>query len=182
MHEVSLNRVIRDYLTGQEIEETTYEDLRQGLARMLVQEKGYPPELIKPRLRFSFSVQGQSSEAVIDLAVFDPQGRPLLAFFFCPGDVGSFLRQSLAAARIAPRGVFPVVTVSDSMVALVALTHDGSCVGESLQAVPGWERLKEMVEAAPQFAPGEERLEKERRILYAYSGLGGACCGESCTG
>ena len=34
MHEVSLNRVITDYISGQEIMDTTYEDLRQALARM----------------------------------------------------------------------------------------------------------------------------------------------------
>jgi hypothetical protein len=181
MHEVSLNRVIRDYLTGREIEETTYEDLRQGLARMLVEEKGYPPELIEPRLRLSFAVQGESCSAVIDLAVFEPQGEPLLAFFFCPGEVGSFVRQSLAAARIAPRGVFPVVVVSDSMTATVVMTHDGSTVGESMLAIPGWEDLLELAATAPRFPASEERLEKERRILHAYSGLGGSCCGDACS-
>ena len=34
MHEVSLNQLITDYVSGREIMDTTYEDLRQALARM----------------------------------------------------------------------------------------------------------------------------------------------------
>ena len=40
MHEVSLGQSIQDYLTGENLDMTTYEDLRQGLARLLVEEKG----------------------------------------------------------------------------------------------------------------------------------------------
>ena len=182
MHEVSLNRVIEDYLTGREIEETTYEDLRQGLARLLVEEKGYPKELITPKYTLAFEVEGESCSGTIDLAVFDAEGNALLALFFCPGDVGSFVRQSLAAARIASGGPFPVVVVTDSMEASVVLTHDGSERGSGLLAIPGWEALNELKTSLPPYAGRTERLEKERRILQAYSGLSGTCCGDSCSG
>lgn len=182
MHEVSLNRAIRDYLSGDEIEETTYEDLRQGLARLLVEEKGYPRDLITPRFSLSFDVEGKSCSGSIDLAVFTGEGTPLLALFFCPGEVGSFVRQSLAAARIASCGPFPVVVVTDSMEASVVLTHDGSILGTGLSAIPGWEALSELTASLPVYVADEQRQERERRILYAYSGLSGPCCGDSCSG
>ena len=45
MHEVSLGGVIADYLTGEQLERTTYEDLRQALAKFLVEERGFAPAL-----------------------------------------------------------------------------------------------------------------------------------------
>lgn len=54
MHEVSLGATLRDYLTGQDVDHTTYEDLRQALARLLVEELGHPRALVEPRVRVWF--------------------------------------------------------------------------------------------------------------------------------
>lgn len=54
MHETSLGETLRDYLTGESIEATTYEDLRQALARLLVEGLGYPAERVVPRLAVRF--------------------------------------------------------------------------------------------------------------------------------
>lgn len=54
MHEVSLGATLRDYLTGQDVDHTTYEDLRQALARLLVEELGHPRGLVEPRVRVRF--------------------------------------------------------------------------------------------------------------------------------
>ncbi|MDY7001579.1 MAG: type I restriction endonuclease subunit R, partial [Thermodesulfobacteriota bacterium] len=49
MHETSFNRTIRDYLTGEDLDETTYEEFRQALAKMLVEERGYPKDRLKSK-------------------------------------------------------------------------------------------------------------------------------------
>ena len=54
MHEVSLNRLITDYISGREIMDTTYEDLRQALARMLVEDKFYPRSSVRPKYLIDF--------------------------------------------------------------------------------------------------------------------------------
>ena len=100
MHEVSLNRVITDYLSGQEIMDTTYEDLRQALARMLVEDRQYPRQCLRAKYAIDYAVDGESQSTVLDLAVFSPEGAPMLALVFCPGEVGTFVRESVAAARI----------------------------------------------------------------------------------
>ena len=58
MHEESLGNVIRDYLTGEELVETSYEEFRQALARMLVEEKGYPKDRLTPKVGVCFPVDG----------------------------------------------------------------------------------------------------------------------------
>ena len=59
MHEESLGNVIRDYLTGEELVETSYEEFRQALARLLVEEKGYPKARLSPKVGVCFPVDGK---------------------------------------------------------------------------------------------------------------------------
>lgn len=68
MHEVSLGATLRDYLTGQDVDHTTYEDLRQALARLLVEELGHPRELVEPRVRVRFDVVPDAANASPSLA------------------------------------------------------------------------------------------------------------------
>ncbi|MDP3429006.1 MAG: type I restriction enzyme HsdR N-terminal domain-containing protein, partial [Desulfomicrobium sp.] len=134
MHEVSLNRVITDYLTGQEIMDTTYEDLRQALAKLLVEDRKYPREFIRSKYELAFSVNGEPHSVAIDLAVFSEQSEPLLALFFCPGEVGTFVRESLAAARIHLPAPFPLVLVTDSMELHLVETKSGELLGQGFNA------------------------------------------------
>ncbi len=179
MHEVSLNRVITDYLSGQEIMDTTYEDLRQALARMLVEDRKYPRESIRSKYELSYPVNGEAQSVLLDLTVFSPGGQPLLVLFFCPGEVGTFVRESLAAARIH-LPPFPLVVVTDSMELQLLETRTGAVLGHGFYAVPLWKNLSVLADAHPCPSLGEERLLKERRILFAYDGLGGPCCGGEC--
>jgi hypothetical protein len=180
MHEVSLNRVITDYLTGQEIMDTTYEDLRQALAKLLVEDRKYPRELIRSKYELVFSVNSEPHSVAIDLAVFSQQMDPLLALFFCPGEVGTFVRESLAAARIHLPAPFPLVIVTDSMELQLVETRSGNVLGQGFNAVPLWSALDDLASTHPCPPYGEDRLDKERRILAAYDALGGPCCGGEC--
>jgi len=181
MHEVSLNRVITDYITGQEIMDTTYEDLRQALARMLVEDRKYPKAVIRPKYEATYEVGGVQKAARIDIAVFSEKGDPLLALFFCPGEVGTFVRESLAVARIHLPAPFPLVAVTDSMDLQLHAAGNGRLLGEGFHAVPLWEDLAALADQNT-FAPlAGERLDRERRIHMAYDGLGGPCCGGECS-
>ncbi len=179
MHEVSLNRVITDYLTGQEIMDTTYEDLRQALAKMFVEDRKYPRESIRPKHEIRYEVAGQEHVVNIDLAVFGSDGQPLLALFFCPGEVGTFVRESLAAARIHSPEPFPLVVVTDSMELHLVETSSGRILAEGFHAVPLWKDLEVLASQHPCSVLSEDRSVMERRILLAYDGLGGPCCGSS---
>lgn len=180
MHEVSLNRVITDYISGAEIPDTTYEDLRQALARLLVEDKKYPRECVRPKHVVEYDIDGESHSAVIDIAVFSEDGRPLLALFFCPGEIGSFVRESLAAARVHLPDPFPLVAVTDSMDLTVVATRTADVLGTGFNGLPRWPDLAPLADANTMPNLTQERLHRERRILFAYDGLGGPCCGGDC--
>jgi len=180
VHEVFFERVITDYLTGESIPDSTYEDLRQGLARMLVEEKGYPRQALRPKYPVHAVVDGQKEAFPVDIAAFGPEGQPLLALFFCPGEVGSFVRESVAAGRVHQPQPFPLVAVTDSKRILIVAAQDAHIVGEGWYAVPTWSQLAPLAAVHPCPPLPPERLDKERRILAAYAVLGGACCGGVC--
>ncbi|MBU1040322.1 MAG: type I restriction enzyme HsdR N-terminal domain-containing protein [Proteobacteria bacterium] len=191
MHEVSLGGMLTDYLSGESIEETTYEEFRQALAKFLVEEKGYPKDSLRAKVPLVFQIDGQDTGRHIDLVAYDPSGRPLLLVIFCAGDVGSFERETVSCARLFPGGPVPVAIASDSIGASVLDTATGDPLSHpvsgasGVRAIPAWDELRALV-AASDARTGrkplsEERRRKEERILHAYNGfLYGTCCSESC--
>ena len=179
MHEESLGNVIRDYLTGEELVETSYEEFRQALARMLVEEKGYPKDRLTPKVGVCFPVDGHEYTRMVDLLVRDLSDRPLLFVIFCSGEPGSYLREALAAARIFKEGAVPLVLVTDTHDAILLEAATGQERGRGLRGIPDWTTL--CATDAPRPELPEAALERERRILYAYSEfLENGCCQGFC--
>ena len=209
MHEVSLGGMLTDYLSGESIEETTYEEFRQALAKFLVEEKGFPKGSLRAKVPLVFQIDGQDTGRHIDLVAYDTSdgsdpsdvpdgsaapgsaGRPLMLVIFCAGDVGSFERETVSCARLFPGGPVPVAIASDSIGASVLDTATGDPLSHpvnkatGVRAIPTWDELRALV-AASDARTGrkplsEERRRKEQRILHAYNGfLYGTCCSESC--
>jgi len=180
MHEESLGTVIRDYLTGEELVETSYEVYRQGLARMFVEERGYPRESLVPKVGICFPVDGKDYTRMVDLAALGPDGAPLLLVIFCSGEPGSYVREALAAARLHAPPV-PLVLTTDTKNAVLAAAGSGAVLGEGIRAIPFHADLAGLAEANPVPPLTEDRAERERRILFAYSEmLSGGCCTGAC--
>jgi hypothetical protein len=181
MHETSLRQTIRDYLTGEELEETSYESFRQALARLLVEEYGYPRANLRPKVGITFPIEGRSYCRVADLAAYDESGAPLLIILFGAGQPGSFDRELVAAARLFPGGPAPLALATNTEDAVLHETSSGQRLGKGMAAVPRWEQLRALAAAHPAAPLDPARQEKERRILYTYSEfLYGSCCHTAC--
>ena len=179
MHETSLGETLRDYLTGESIEATTYEDLRQALARLLVEGLGYPSGRVVPRLGVRFPVDDGEYCRTVDLTVTAPDGSPLMLVFFCPGQVNTFARESLAAARLMTGGPAPLVAVSDLRDAALYAVADGTQLASGMRALPRHADIDHLAAAHPVPPMDDARRAAEQRILYAYSEFLKRCCDES---
>ncbi|MBU4192162.1 MAG: type I restriction enzyme HsdR N-terminal domain-containing protein [Proteobacteria bacterium] len=115
MHETSLGGTLRDYLSGEEIDETTFEEFRQALARLLVEEQGYPRERIRAKVKLTYCIDGEEYERPLDFVVYDEKDRPIFVVLFCAGNVGSFERETVCAARLVEGGPVPYALVTDTM-------------------------------------------------------------------
>ncbi|MDP2846639.1 MAG: type I restriction enzyme HsdR N-terminal domain-containing protein [Humidesulfovibrio sp.] len=181
MHEVSLGGMLTDYLTGQTIEETTYEEFRQALAKFLVEEKGYPKRGLKAKVPLIFKIDGVDTGRHIDLVACDDAGVPMVLVIFCAGEVGSFERETVSCARLFPGGPVPVAVATDSIGASILNPVTGDCVATGVRSIPTWEQALALNAKTPRTPLTDERRRKEERILHAYNGfLYGGCCSESC--
>lgn len=181
MHETSLGGTLRDYLSGEEIDETTFEEFRQLLARLLVEEKGYPKELLKAKVLLNYCVDGEDYERPIDYVLYDEAGKPIFIIIFCAGEVGSFERETVCAGRLIEGGPVSYALVTDTMDASLLDVASGDVVARSMNAVPDYDRLMEMVEEAEVKPLTEKQREMQTRVFHTYCGfIYGTCCSESC--
>lgn len=181
MHEVSLGLTLRDYLSGEEIEETTYEEFRQALAKLLVEEKGYPRERLKAKTDVCFPIDGQDYSRKVDLIAYDDAGKPLFLIFFTAGQPASFDREIVAAARLVKDGPAPLVMATDTKTAVLHAVESGECLATGMQAVPYWDEVLQLAEKHKANRLSDDRVEMERRILYTYSEyVKKSCCGAEC--
>lgn len=182
MHESSLGGTLRDYLSGEEIDETTFEEFRQLLVRVLVEERGYPKERIRAKVLVKYTIDGEEYERPLDFVVYDEQGEPIFVIMFCAGDVGSFERETVCAGRLVDGGPVPYALITDTMNASLLDVKSGDVVAHGMQAVPDWEKLNQMVAESDIKPLSAEQREKQIRVFHTYSGfIYGTCCSESCS-
>nr|WP_321257668.1 type I restriction enzyme HsdR N-terminal domain-containing protein [uncultured Pseudodesulfovibrio sp.] len=181
MHETSLGGTLRDYLSGEEIDETTFEEFRQLLVKLLVEEKGYPKERIKAKVLLSYTVDGEEFERPVDYVLYDEQGKPIFIIIFCAGNVGTFERETVCAARLIDGGPVPYALVTDTMDASLMDVKSGERIAQSMDAVPDFTDLVEMVSKVEMKPLTDEQREKQTRVFHTYCGfVYGTCCSESC--
>jgi len=182
MHETSLGGTLRDYLTGEEIDETTFEEFRQALARFMVEERGYPKDRLKAKVPLSYCVDGEDYERPIDLVLYDEGGKPIFIVIFCAGEVGSFERETVCAGRLIEGGPVAYAMVSDSMDASLMDVRSGDRVAHSMNAVPEYGKLLEMIAEAEIKPLTEQQRAMQTRVFHTYCGfIYGTCCSESCS-
>lgn len=182
MHETSLGGTLRDYLTGEDIDETTFEEFRQALGRLLVEEKGFPKEQIKAKVKLAYLVDGKEFERPLDYVVYDEADNPILVVIFCSGEVGSYERETVCAGRLIDGGPVAYALVTDTMDASLMDVRTGDVVAHGMKALPDWEKLLEMVKAVDIKPLTAEQRDRQTRVFHTYCGfLYGTCCSESCT-
>jgi len=169
----------RDFITGEELVDTDDERVRQELARLLVEEKGYAKEHFEPRLKIETLFAKQFVVSKIDLVV-KIDGRRLLVIRYGPGSLVSRERSAIAAARVLDPGQrIPLVVVTNGKDAEFIDTLTGTVLGHGMGAIPWREDLEAMVKFMDLSPYPEEKRERELRILNAYD-VEVCCAGSPC--
>jgi hypothetical protein len=185
MHEISLGGTIRDYLSGEEVPSTTYEEVRQALARLMVEELGYPADRLKAKVGVRFPVTWEEGAPeycrMADLVAYGDDGRPLLVVIFCSGLPGTYDRETVAAARLIPGGPAPLAVSTDTRDAVLLSVPDGQTLAQGPRALPRYDDLPGLCRDRFMEPLSGERLLRERRILYAYSEMLTSCCEGTCS-
>lgn len=156
-----------DFITGRETPDIGAEENRQAVERFLVGEKGYARQDIAVDADLELTIQGEPYRSQVDLVVTVARRR-LMVITCAAGSLGSWERQTVAAARLLGDAQVPLAVVSDGRTATVIDAVTGKNLGAGMEAIPSKaDALRGL--ASARFEPlSEERREREALIFRTY--------------
>ncbi len=160
---------LADYLTGEELTDTDDERIRQRLSRLMVEEKGYPPGSLMPRLRIETLFSRCFVVSTIELTAI-VEGRMVMILRYGPGSLVSRERAAIAAARVLnPDYRIPLAVVTNGQDAELLETKTGKILAYGVDSIPDYPTAvtlqRELEFLPPLDGP---RRERELRILNAF--------------
>lgn len=158
---------LKDFLTGNTIEDNHDERLRQKLARFLVEEKKYTKETITSHIKLRVSAGEKKANVKVDfkIRILD---KTCVLVKYGPGSLVTRRRPSLAASRLIEPYQIPFVVVTNGIEAEILDGVSGKIIGKGLQAIPNRSEVTNQFDHL-EFKPiSAKRAELESRILYAY--------------
>ena len=164
---------LKDLLTGRMVADTLDERIRQKLARLLVEVKGFAPTDILSRYAYTVHCGPRSAVIPIDFIVYR-DGCAAMLIKYGPGSLVTRHQPVLAAARIVADRPIPLAVVTNGRDADVLATPSGKVLAAGIPGIPDRQQLHSMGVSydLPKLSAGS--IEKNARILYAYE-VDGAC-------
>jgi hypothetical protein len=172
---------LQDYLTGEELPDTDDERVRQDLARMLVEEKGFVSQDLEPRLTIETTFNQIFVRSIIDLTV-SFAGKRLFVLRYGPGSLVTREKPALAAARVLDREYcIPLAVVTNGRDAELLETATGKVLATGMEAIPDRKQAEKLIkEYSCSPPPDEAQLERTLRILNVFD-LEVCCRDDSCS-
>ena len=164
---------LRDIITSETLEDTHDERLRQAIAFMLVDHKGYPREDIRPRWPLTLRAGEKCAIINIDFGIVIDE-RVSMMIKYGPGSLVTRHRPALAASRLLVPYQVPVVVVTNGIDADILDGTSGKVMARGLDAIPDKAALTQLVADRTLASIPSGRAEKEARIAFAFE-IDGSC-------
>jgi hypothetical protein len=152
--------------------ETVKEEvIREKMLKLLLAEKGYGPADLEIDVPYQFQVGQESFQSRASLIV-TMEGRRVMLIKCGAGSILARERPTLSLARILADYQIPLAVVTNSEDATLLDTVKGEILDCGLAAIPGRERLLELMKGMEFLPIQEKRARMEMNILAAFEGLG----------
>jgi hypothetical protein len=153
--------------TGRTIDDTHDERYRQKIARLLVDQKGFAKEQIRPN--HPLTVRAADKAACVPVTyIIEVEGRMAMLVHYGPGSLVTRHRPALAMARLAAAHPIPVVVVTNGETADVLDGASGHLLGSGWEAIPSREQLARQLRHHAWEPVPAQRARMEARIVMAY--------------
>jgi hypothetical protein len=171
-HHLILGTLV-DFITGETLDDTLDERYRQGLAHLLVEQKGYFRADIRSRRSIVATAGRNRAFLPLDFQVMVSSVIGMI-IKYGPGSIVTRHRPALALSRVSAPHQIPVVVVTNGQAADILDGGSGKIISHGLETIPPRDRLKEIVAETNLLTISKKRFDLESRILYAYE-VDGAC-------
>ena len=161
---------LEDFITGETLADTLDERIRQKIAHILLEDKGYAKEEIEVRRNIHLVVDGKMGISRVDF-LLKINNRVFAIIIFGPGSLVSRERSTIAAARLVEEYEVPVAIITNGKDAEIMETKSGRIIARGIDAIPSKEDAMKIIANTESNKISKERLDKERRILYVFDVL-----------
>ena len=166
---------LTDFITGQTLADTDDERDRQKIAEYLVQDKGFLKTDIEPGVKLPVSIDDDSDTVTIDFVV-RVEGRVVMIVKYGPGSIVSRERPALSAARLLDSYIIPYIVITNGQDVVIMDARSGKTVGKGFENIPSRADIESQLETLEFPSLEEERVEKEKRILFCMEVLSNRDC------
>lgn len=169
-----------DFISGEELQDTDDERIRQSLARMLVEELGYAKSELEPRLTIDSTFNKIYTRTTIELTV-RIKGYRLFILRYGPGSLVTREKAAIAAARVLePNYQIPLAIITNGRDAELLDTLDETVLATGMECIPDRVEAEQLLQEC-RFIPIGDALQKEMalRILNVFD-REICCAGSSC--
>ncbi|MDL1967746.1 MAG: type I restriction enzyme HsdR N-terminal domain-containing protein [Deltaproteobacteria bacterium] len=173
-HHLILGELV-DFITGETITDTHDERYRQKLAKILVTDKGYHKNDIKPRCDLNIKAPNKSAIVKVDFKVTLSR-KVCMIVKYAPGSLVTRHRPALAASRLIASYQIPVVVVTNGEETNILNGSTGKVIGYGFESIPSRSELSNMTANKNFDHVPIKRAEIESRIMYAYEVDGSCSC------
>lgn len=170
------NNISRKDLIKQKIEEEEQRELiqlsgiRMKTWEFLTKEKGFSRQEILVDPEFELKLSDCQIKVSIDFIILVDQKEAIL-IRCTPSSIESWERYVLAFARVIRQYQIPIAVVTDGERARIIDVITGKLKGETLKEIPSKEELFRYMKGLSPIPFPEEKLEREKRIVYAFEGV-----------
>ena len=169
---------LKDRITRETLPDTHDERLRQGIASLLIDQKGYSRNDIRPRWPLTLRADEKCAIINIDFGIII-DARVGMMIKYGPGSLVTRHRPALAASRMLAPYQIPVVVVTNGIVADILDGASGKVTARGLAAIPDRAMLVKLMTERVFDAIRPERAEKESRIAFAFEVDGSCPCDDT---
>jgi len=164
---------LEDLITGDVLDDTHDERLRQGLAALLLNEKGFDRAQIEPRRQVVLTACGKRAAIYLDFIVWIGD-RVCMIVKYGPGSLVTRHRPALGLSRLIEPYQIPVVVVTNGRDADVLDGESGKRISSGLDSIPSHADILEKLPSFDFQPISKDRAEGESRIVFAYE-IDNAC-------
>ncbi len=170
------NNISRKELIRQKIEEEERKELlqlsgiRMKVWQFLTENKGFSRKDILVDPEFELQLSDCRIKISIDF-IIKLNNLEVMLIRCSPTSIESWERYVLAFARVIKEDQIPFAAVTDGERARIMDVLTGRVIGERIEDIPSKEELSRIMENFKPSAFPSERLEREKRIVYAFEGV-----------
>ena len=152
------------------IEMMQLQGVRRSIWEFLTQQKGFDPKEVEIDPQFKIVLSNCEASVSIDF-IITISSLSFMVIRCVQSAIESWERYVIAFARAVKDYQIPYAVVTDGENARIYNMLTGSLVSDTINGLPTHQEAVEQMKAFTKVPCPEKRLEKEKRIIYAFEGI-----------